>query len=140
MSQKIKAVWKSGVHMVSEGPGGQVAMDGSPEIGGQEKGVRPKAMMLSALAGCAGVDIAMLFEKMRIKVAGFDIEVSGILTENHPKYYEKVTVVFNFYGVDFPKEKIERAVELSTETYCGVMAMFRKFATVDVKIAYHENA
>lgn len=135
--QKIKATWKSGVHMISECPGGQVAMDGSPEVGGQEKGVRPKAMMLSALAGCAGVDIAMLFQKMRIEVAGFEIEVTGTLTENHPKYYDKVNVVFHFYGADFPKEKIAKAVALSTETYCGVMAMFRKFATVDISIAYH---
>ena len=125
--------------MISENPGGIVPIDGSPEVGGKEKGLRPKALMLSALAGCAGVDIGMLFQKMRIEVNSFDIEVEAQLTEQHPKYYDKVRVIFNFYGKDLPKEKIAKAVKLSTENYCGVMAMFQKFATVTSEIVYHEQ-
>lgn len=137
MKQQIKATWQSGVHLISEGPGGTLPMDGSKDVGGQEKGLRPKALMLSALAGCAGVDLAMLLEKMRAEVENFEIEVTGELTEEHPKYYHKVSVCFKLYGTDFKKDKIKKAIDLSESTYCGVMAMFKKFATVTTSIAYY---
>ncbi|MGY6649097.1 OsmC family protein [Wenyingzhuangia sp. IMCC45574] len=138
-TQKIKLNWKEGVHFESEGPGGNVLIDGSEEVGGQGKGLRPKALMLSALAGCSGIDIASLFKKMRVAVDTFNIDVEAELTEEHPKFYHKVWVTFNFYGTDLDKKKIEKAVNLSVDKYCGVMEMFRQFAKVETSIQYHEN-
>ncbi len=135
-TQKIKLNWKDGVHFESEGPGGNVLIDGSEEVGGQGKGLRPKALMLSALAGCSGIDIASLIKKMRIDVDHFDIDVEAELTDEHPKFYNKVFVVFNFYGDNLNEKKIEKAVTLSIDTYCGVMEMFRQFATIETKINY----
>ena len=135
-TQKIKLNWKENVHFESEGPGGMVPIDGSEEVGGQGKGLRPKALMLSALAGCSGIDIASLIKKMRIDVDTFDIDVEAELTEEHPKYYHKVWVNFNFYGNNINEKKIEKAVALSVDSYCGVMEMFRQFATVETKINY----
>ncbi|WP_010136952.1 OsmC family protein [Ochrovirga pacifica] len=137
-TQKIKLNWKEAVHFESEGPGGNVLIDGSEEVGGQGKGVRPKALMLSALAGCSGIDIASLFKKMRVAVDTFSIDVEAELTDEHPKYYQKVWVTFNFYGKDLDKKKIEKAVNLSVDKYCGVMEMFRQFAKVETEIVYHE--
>ncbi len=138
-TQKIKLNWKDGVHFESEGPGGNVLIDGSEEVGGQGKGLRPKALMLSALAGCSGIDIASLFKKMRVAVDTFDIDVEAELTEEHPKFYHKVWVTFNFYGSDLDQKKIAKAVNLSVDRYCGVMEMFRQFAKVETEIKYHEN-
>ena len=135
-TQKISLNWKEGVHFESEGPGGMVPIDGSEEVGGQGKGLRPKALMLSALAGCSGIEIASLIKKMRIEVDTFDIDVEAELTEEHPKFYHKVWVNFNFYGDNLNEKKIEKAVTLSVDTYCGVMEMFRQFATVKTKINY----
>lgn len=135
-TQKISLNWKEGVHFESEGPGGIVPIDGSEEVGGQGKGLRPKALMLSALAGCSGIDIASLIKKMRIEVDTFDIDVEAELTEEHPKFYHKVWVSFNFYGDNISEKKIEKAVKLSVDNYCGVMEMFRKFATIETKINY----
>ncbi|MEN8764389.1 MAG: OsmC family protein [Wenyingzhuangia sp.] len=135
-TQKISLYWKEGVHFESEGPGGMVSIDGSEEVGGQGKGLRPKALMLSALAGCSGIDIGSLIKKMRIDVDTFDIDVEAELTDEHPKFYHKVLVNFNFYGNHLNQTKIEKAVSLSIDTYCGVMEMFRQFATVETKINY----
>ena len=76
---KVALNWKGKMHFESEGPGGTVAIDGAEEFGGEGKGVRPKAMMLSALAGCAGMDISSLLKKMRAEVAHFSIDVEGVL-------------------------------------------------------------
>ena len=116
--------------------GGSLNIDAAQEVGGEGKGVRPKALMLTSLAGCTGMDIVSLLKKMRAEVEGIEIDVSAELTEEHPKYYHKVHMEYRFYGKDFKKDKIEKAVNLSIDRYCGVMEMFRRFATVTTEIKY----
>ena len=123
----------------SVAPEGTVMIDAAEENGGQGKGLRPKAMMLTSLAGCTAMDVASLLKKMRAEVADFKIEVEANLTDEHPKIYDKVKVIYKFYGTDFQKDKIEKAVNLSVNQYCGVMEMFRKFADVSIDIQYFEN-
>jgi len=137
-TQKVTVNWKQNVLFASEGPGGSLMIDGSEAVGGQGKGLRPKALMLSALAGCSGIDIAMLLKKMRVEVKDFTIEVTGELTDENPKYFKKVLVTFTFFDSEFKKDKIQKAVDLSVEKYCGVMEMFRKFAEVVVEVKYVE--
>jgi len=118
---------------------GTVLIDAAEEVGGQGKGLRPKAMMLTALAGCTAMDVASLLKKMRAEVADFKIEVVANLTDEHPKQYDKVHVIYRFYGSDFKKDKIEKSVSLSVERYCGVMDMFRKFSDLTTEILYIEQ-
>jgi putative redox protein len=73
------------------------------------------------------------------KIDDFKMEVFGELTNEHPKYYHTVTVDYHFYGTKLPEGKIKKAVDLSIEKYCGVMAMFRKFANVKTDIHYHNK-
>jgi putative redox protein len=140
MTHNVTLDWKGKMHFESEGPGGKILIDGAEEFGGEGKGVRPKAMMLSALAGCAGMDISSLLKKMRAEVAHFAIDVAGELTDVDPKFYNKVHVTFKFYGSDFKTAKIEKAVKLSVERYCGVMEMFRQFAEVTIATEYIEQS
>ena len=139
MTNKIEVSWKGQMLFESVAPEGNVMIDAAPEVGGQGKGLRPKAMMLTALAGCSAMDIASLLKKMRAEVDDFKIEVEANLTEEHPKIYDKVKVTFRFYGKDFKKDKIEKTVNLSVERYCGVMEMFRKFSDVTTEIIYIEQ-
>ncbi len=139
MTNKIELSWKGQMLFESVAPEGNVMIDAAEEVGGQGKGLRPKAMMLTSLAGCSGMDIASLLKKMRAEVADFKIEVVANLTEEHPKYYDKVHVIYRFYGSDFKKDKIEKAVNLSVDRYCGVMEMFRQFAEVTTEILYIEE-
>lgn len=139
MTNKIELSWKGQMLFESVAPEGDVMIDAAEEVGGQGKGLRPKAMMLTSLAGCSGMDIASLLKKMRAEVADFKIDVEAHLTDEHPKYYDKVHVTYRFFGTDFKKDKIEKAVNLSVDRYCGVMEMFRQFAEVTIEIIYVEQ-
>ena len=95
--------------------------------------------MLSALAGCSGLDVASLIKKMKLQVDDFHIETIADLTEEHPKYYDKVRIEYHFYGADLNEAKLQRAVDLSIEKYCGVMEMFRRFAKLEINTIFHNK-
>ena len=95
--------------------------------------------MLSSLAGCSGLDIASLIKKMKLEVADFRIETIANLTDEHPKYYDKVSIEYHFTGNNLDEKKLQRAVDLSVEKYCGVMEMFRKFATLEIKTFFNNK-
>ena len=65
--------------------------------------------------------------------------VHGELTEEHPRYYHKVVVEYHFYGNDLQEDKINKAVKLSVDQYCGVMEMFRRFAKITTKVYLHNQ-
>lgn len=140
MSHKVVTTWKQNLQFESDNPSGlTLTMDANEDVGGDGNGLRPKALMLSSLAGCSGIDVASLLKKMRVEVDSFHIDVEGELTEEHPKYYHQVSVDYHFYGTNLQKDKIEKAVNLSVERYCGVMEMFRHFAKMKIEIHYHEK-
>lgn len=139
MIKKIELSWKGEMLFESVAPEGSVMIDAPEDAGGQGKGLRPKALMLTSLAGCTAMDVISLLKKMRAEVADFKIEVEANLTEEHPKVYDKVKVIYKFYDKDFQKDKIEKAVNLSVDSYCGVMHMFRQFADVSIEIKYFEQ-
>ncbi len=139
MINKIEVSWKGDMLFESVAPEGSVMIDADKEVGGQGKGLRPKAMMLTALGGCTAMDVASLLKKMRAEVDGFKIEIEANLTDEHPKYYDKVHVIYRFYGSDFKKDKIEKSVNLSIDRYCGVFEMFRQFSNISHKIQYFEK-
>jgi len=139
MTQTIKTQWEGNMLFNADTLGGNFKIDAAEESGGQGKGVRPKALMLTSLAGCTGMDLVSLLKKMRAEVDGMEINVSGELTDEHPKFYNKVTLEYIFYGTDLKKDKIEKAVELSADKYCGVMEMFRQFAEITTVIKYEEK-
>ena len=97
----------------------------------------PKAMMLSSLAVCSGLDIIAILNKMRVELDNFKINTIASLTEEHPKYYDEVKVQYQFFGKDLDKEKIKKAVNLSVTRYCGVMEMFRGFSKLKTEIKYN---
>ena len=140
MTHEIKTQWKGDMLFNADTMGGNLNIDAAEAVGGKNQGVRPKALMLTSLAGCTGMDIVSLLKKMRAEVEGIDIDVSAELTEEHPKYYHKVHMTYTFTGSNFKKDKIEKAVQLSVDKYCGVMEMFRKFAEVTTEIVYKKSA
>ena len=97
----------------------------------------PKAMMLSSLAVCSGLDIVAILDKMRVELDNFKINTVATLTEEHPKYYDDVKLQYQFFGKDLDKEKIKKAVNLSVTRYCGVMEMFRGFSKLKTEIKYN---
>ena len=140
MEHKVITHWKGNSQFESDNPSGKTLLiDTSVEDGGYNSGLRPKALMLASLAGCSGLDVVSILNKMKVKISDFRIDTSGELTEEHPKYYHTVMVEYHFYGDNLEEAKIKKAVDLSIEKYCGVMEMFRRFATVNTSIHYHNT-
>lgn len=133
----VTTVWNEKMLFTSDNPSGDTFTIDAPDDDTQSQGLRPKAMMLSALAGCSGLDVVWLLKKMRAEVSEFKMVTKGELTDEHPRYYRKVTLEYHFYGSDLQEEKINKAVNLSVEKYCGVMEMFRKFADVKTEVYLH---
>ncbi|WP_136482253.1 OsmC family protein [Cognatitamlana onchidii] len=140
MGNQITTKWLGNMRFESTNPSGHnLFIDAGEENGGKGEGYRPKALMLSGLAGCSGLDVAALIKKMKLDVEDFTIEIDANLTEEHPKYYDKVAMHFHFYGNKLNEKKLQRAVDLSVEKYCGVMEMFRQFAELDIQTHFHKN-
>ena len=138
MAHKVTTTWKNKMLLESDNPlGKNLLMESGPDSGGSNQGLSPKALMLSSLGGCTGLDLLSLLKKMRVEIEDFKVIVNGELTEEHPKYYDKVSIDYYFTGTDLNEEKIKKVVSLSEERYCGVIKMFRAFA--EVTIAIHIN-
>jgi putative redox protein len=134
----ISTKWIGNMAFISNNPSGlDLTIDASPEDGGEGDGFRPKALMLTSLAGCSGLDIASLIKKMKLEVDEFTIETIANLTDEHPRYYDAVTIEYHFHGANLKEGKLRRAVDLSVEKYCGVMEMFRRFAKLEIKTIFH---
>lgn len=130
MSAKTVLQWKGNMAFEVELQGHRFMVDADPEFGGQERGPRPKALVLSALAGCTGMDVTSMLAKMRMPYDSFRVEVDGQDTEEHPKVYREILIRYVFSGAALDREKIEKAVNLSLTRYCGVHAMLGKTAAI----------
>lgn len=136
----ITTKWLGNMAFESNNPSGDnFKIDIAKEDGGDSSGMRPKALMLSSLAGCSGLDVASLIKKMKLEVADFSIETIANLTDEHPKYYDNVRIEYHFHGANLNEEKLQRAVDLSIEKYCGVMEMFRRFAELKIETIFHHS-
>ena len=134
----VTTKWTQKTQFETDNPSGHkfTMFDKSQDNGGVV-GFAPKALMLSSLAGCSGLDVVSLLTKMRAEVADFKIEVTAELTDGPPKFYNKVKVDYHFSDTELQPEKIQKAVNLSVTKYCGVMEMFRQFADVEIEIHLH---
>ncbi|MCK3683454.1 OsmC family protein [Maribellus sp. YY47] len=119
--------------------GHKLILDAAEEVGGENRGPRPKPLLLTALAGCTGMDVVSILKKMRVELDNFDVIVEGDLTEEHPRQFFKMNVIYEFTGKDLPLDKLKKAVSLSEERYCGVSAMFKKAIEVTTEIRIIES-
>ena len=134
MKHIIDMKWTDKVAFESEIDGHRVIIDASEEVGGSDLGPRPKKLMLTALAGCTGIDVIMILNKMKVFPEAFNVIVEGDLTEEHPKAYHTIKIVYMFKGKDLPMAKLQRAVQLSEERYCGVSAVYKKALNLSTEI------
>ena len=94
--------------------------------GSRKNGFGPKALLLSGLAGCSGIDIVDILKKMRVEFSHFSIEVKAAQTEDFPKVYKDIYITYKI-KTDIENEiKVKNAIDLSLEKYCGVSAMLQK--------------
>ncbi len=138
MNHEINVAWKGDMGFEAEVNDFKIKLDADETVGGKNQGPRPKALSLVSLGGCTGMDVVSILGKMRVFPEDFEIKVSGELTEEHPKYYNKIHITYIFKGEDLPMAKLEKAVNLSQERYCGVSAMLQKAAEITHEIIVNQ--
>lgn len=126
MKDSVTVKWKEGMAFEADVHGHKILIDANKENGGSNLGPRPKPLMMVALAGCTGMDIVSILKKMRIEADDISIKIEGDITEEHPKHFTGMHIIYEFTGKDLPLEKLNKAVDLSMERYCGVSATYRK--------------
>ncbi|HYX07223.1 MAG TPA: OsmC family protein [Bacteroidales bacterium] len=134
MKSEVNVKWNDKMSFEGDIDGHKIEIDALPESGGEGKGPRPKPFMLLALAGCTGMDVISILRKMRVEPDYFNIKIEAEASEEHPKKYTEITVIYQFKGKDLPQDKLEKAVSLSEEKYCGVSAVYRKAIKMNNRI------
>ena len=137
--QTASVNWKGDMSFETEVSNHKFMIDADEKVGGKDRGPRPKPLMLAALVGCTGMDVISILRKMRVKVDDFNVEVEGEQNDEHPVQYVKMHIVYEFKGKNLPKDKIEKAVNLSQERYCGVSDFYRKVIPITHEIKITES-
>jgi len=129
---KARVQWLDGRAFVGEsGSGHGVVMDGAPEAGGRNIGVRPMEMLLLGLGGCTAFDVVMILERMREKVTALDVALEAERAAEDPKVFTHVKIIYKLTGKGLKPANVERAINLSAEKYCSASIMFGKTAKIE---------
>lgn len=116
--------------------GFKILMDATKENGGNDEGPRPKQLLLAALGGCTGMDVISLLKKMRVPISSLEINVEGDLSDEHPKKYNEMKVLYILTGNQLENhlDNITKSIELSQSKYCGVSAQFKASIPLNYEI------
>ena len=127
----ISVNWVDGMLMVGKSHSGHsITMDGPPEIGGENLGVRPMEMLLLGVAGCTMIDVVSTLKKMRQDLIQCETKVNAERANDHPKVFTDIHIQFVIKGKDLDQNKVEKAITLSAEKYCSASIMLGKTASI----------
>ena len=128
---KCRIKWIDHMSFVGEsGSGHSVVMDGAPEAGGRNLGVRPMEMVLLGLGGCTSFDVMSILQKSRQPVTDCVVEIEAERADSVPKVFTRIHIHFIVSGRGLDESKVDRAVNLSADKYCSVSRMLEKAATI----------
>lgn len=135
LSLKVAVKHIKGMHFQGEGSSKVITnIDASVIAGGTGYGTSPMELLLMSIAGCSGMDIIIILEKMQVKVQRFETTVEGERAIDHPRVFKVIEVVYKFWGDSLPQDKLQRAVQLSMSKYCSVANMIDKAADLTYRI------
>lgn len=120
---KTTTTWKSGKAFTSQYNGHTIEADGD--------GFSMKALLLTGLSGCSGIDVVLILEKMRVPFANLEIEAETEQTDTDPKVFKNIRLVYKITAEEEARDKVQKAIELSLQKYCGVAAMLGKNSKID---------
>ena len=126
---KTLTTWVADHHFISEQDGQRISLDGS-----LQQGMSPKALLLSGVAGCSGIDVVDILQKMRVTFTQLEVSAEAEQTEEHPRVFTQVDLVYRIDAEPSELDKVKKAVDLSLEKYCGVAAMLRKNSPIEYRI------
>ncbi len=134
MKDTQTVTWMEDLAFEGEVNGHKIILDAEARVGGKDRGPRPKPLMLTSLLGCTGMDVISILQKMRVDVKDFKVHADAELTEEHPKHYKKIHLIYEFTGKDLPMDKLEKAVNLSQDRYCGVSYLYKQVIDLTYEI------
>lgn len=126
---KTTTIWKKGEEFESRQEHNIVQLDGN-----RENGFSPKALLLSGLAACSGIDVVEILKKMRIEFSDFTIDTEAEQTTEHPKVFTAIEITYRMKTELENEDRIKKAIELSLDKYCGVSAMLKKNSPINYKL------
>lgn len=126
---KTITTWRQAQEFEADHEGNKINIDGHVK-----KGHGPKALLLSALAGCSGIDVVDILTKMRVAFSDLVIETEADQTDEHPKVFKEIRVTYRIRTAPENEDKVRKAIDLSLEKYCGVSAMLRKNSAINYKL------
>jgi putative redox protein len=139
MKEIVTVKWLDGMTFEADVEGYRIMIDADPEFGGKKRGPKPKPLMLVALAGCTGMDVVSLLRKMRVDYNKLTILVEGNTADEHPRKFLDAKVIYELTGTNIDREKVEKAVNLSQEKYCGVSASLKDTMKLTYEIIIREE-
>ena len=134
---KARVKWVEGVSFVAEsGSGHSVVIDGAPDAGGRNAGMRPMEMVLAGTAGCSAFDVVWILKRARQPVTDCVVDADAERAASEPKVFTRIHLAYRVTGHGLDRHQVERAVRLSKEKYCSATAMLAKTAevTYDVQV------
>lgn len=126
--------WKNDMAFVSEFDGHEIELNGASGPDGKRLGFGPKALLLSGLAGCSGIDVVEILHKMKVPFTKFKIHTQADTVEENPKVFRDINIVYSIDAAPEFEDKVKRAIDLSLEKYCGVAAMLKKNSRIVPKV------
>jgi putative redox protein len=123
-----EVVWQSKMHFIGELEGYELPIDADVAVGGQDLG--PKPLLLTALAGCTGMDVINSLRKMRLEPKPFKVLAAGDVAAVHPKVFTHIHLSYRLAG-DLPRDQVEKAIKLSQDRYCPVSAMLKQVVPIE---------
>jgi putative redox protein len=133
---EVSTKWVSDMQFASQIDDHIIQIDTVEAGGGHNKGPKPKALLLSALTGCTGMDVASILNKMHVQYSDFNLIAKADLTDEHPRVYSKIYLIYQIKVKTEDQEKVQKAVNLSKEKYCGVSAMLSMVCPIEFTIEY----
>lgn len=128
---KTTTVWKGGKEYESFQNKAKINLHSGVGFG-------PKALLLSGLAGCSGIDVVEILEKMRVPFASLEIDAEAEQTDDHPRIFRSIELLYRIQADKAQEDKIRKAIELSLDKYCGVAAMLRKNSPIHYQLIVTE--
>jgi putative redox protein len=130
----VDLLWKGKLVFEAQTESGhRFLLDAKPEVGGENRGAAPMEVLLVSLAGCTGMDVASILKKKRVNLQSMTVKVNGEKAPEHPKYFTRIDVEFNFEGYGIKEEDVKRAIELSKDKYCSVSVMLKDKAEISYR-------
>lgn len=138
MGESVNLHLKGNMSFDVDVDGHTITIDTTPEFGGTGKGPKPKNLMLAALGGCTAMDIVSILRKMKVPFEDVNVEVQGNLTETHPRHFDHMHIIYRIKGAGIAREKVQMAVDLSQDKYCGVSYSYRSSIRITSEIILEE--